>query len=73
MSGLFLWILMIGGIAELDKPERTWFVSQLALLIGKLKMGWNAAECILGNCLWLDSLCGASGRDLWAEIGHLKI
>jgi hypothetical protein len=30
--GIFLYILVLRGIAALDKPERPWFVSQFALL-----------------------------------------
>jgi hypothetical protein len=36
ISRMLLWILMLGGIAALGKPERRWFVSQLSLLVDKL-------------------------------------
>ncbi len=72
LSGVFLWVLMLGGIAALDKPVRAWFESQLALLIKKMGIDWNAAEEILGTFLWLDGFCGTSGRDLWAEVESLR-
>jgi hypothetical protein len=55
----------------LDKPERRWFISQLALLVERLKLDWGGAEEIMGTFLWLDSACGRSGRDLWAKVVNL--
>jgi hypothetical protein len=71
LSDLFLWMLVLGGIASLDKPERRWFVSQLALLVDKLRIDWRGIEDILETFLWLDSACGPRGRELWAKIEGL--
>lgn len=65
---VFLWMLMLGGIAALDKVERLWFVSQLVRLVGILRIDWDSAEEILESFLWLDSACGSGGRLLWAEV-----
>jgi hypothetical protein len=73
LSELLLWILMLGGIAALDKPERRWFVSQLALLVDKLRVDWRGVEGVLETFLWLDSACGPRGRELWAKIEGLAI
>jgi hypothetical protein len=73
LSPVFLWMLFLGGIAALDKPERRWFVSQLALLIDKLRTDWSGVEEILETFLWLDSACGPGGRELWAKIEDLAV
>jgi hypothetical protein len=71
LSGVFLWILVLGGIAALDRPERRWFVSQLALLVERMKLEWCGVQKILETFLWLDSACGAGARDLWAKVENL--
>ena len=72
-SGCFLWMLVLGGIAALNKPERRWFVSQLALLVDKLNVDWSCAEEILETFLWLDSACGPGGKELWAKVENLAV
>jgi hypothetical protein len=68
LSGVLLWILVLGGIASSDKPERPWFVSQLAFIVRKLHiMDWGDVEDILEFFLWLESACGKGGRELWDE------
>jgi hypothetical protein len=32
LDRFLLWVLVIGGIASLDKPERVWFVEQLKIV-----------------------------------------
>jgi hypothetical protein len=69
LSGVLLWMLVLGGIASSDKPERPWFISQLALIVRKLHlMDWSGVEDILESFLWLESACGKGGRELWDEI-----
>jgi hypothetical protein len=63
-----LWMLMLGGIAALDKAERLWFVSQLVRLVRILRMDWDSIEEILESFLWLESACGPGGRLLWSEV-----
>jgi hypothetical protein len=66
---IYLWILVIGGIAALGKPERDWFVTQLAFVgIGTLGLDWEGTEVIMRTFLWLDSACSSSGRLLWDEV-----
>ena len=69
LSGVLLWMMVLGGIASSDKPERPWFVSQLALIVRKLRlMDWGGVEDILESFLWLESACGKGGRELWDEV-----
>jgi hypothetical protein len=65
---IFLWMLMLGGIASLDKAERPWFVTQLARLVRILCIDWNSVEKILESFLWLESACGSGGQLLWSEV-----
>jgi Fungal specific transcription factor domain len=69
-SGLLLWMLVLGGIAALEKPERPWFASNLALLSRRddLRLDWNGAEDILKSFLWLQSACSPGGHQLWDEV-----
>jgi hypothetical protein len=68
-SGLRLWMLVLGGIAALGKPERPWFVSNLALVsVKRLNLDWDGVEDILKTFLWLESACGPGGRQLWDEV-----
>ncbi|KAE9381124.1 hypothetical protein N431DRAFT_320644 [Stipitochalara longipes BDJ] len=72
---VFLWMLILGGIAALDKLERPWFVSQLVLLIerSKEKLYWIEVEHKLKGFLWLDIACGASARRVWNEVLNLVL
>jgi hypothetical protein len=68
LGGVLLWMLVLGGIAALDTPERHWFASQLAWIVRRLDIDdWEGVEDILGSFLWLDSACSQGGRLLWSE------
>jgi hypothetical protein len=68
LGGVLLWILVLGGIAALDTPERHWFATQLALIARMLDIDdWESVEDVLRSFLWLDSACGQGGRLLWSE------
>jgi hypothetical protein len=70
---LLFWILVLAGIAALDKLERSWYVAQSVMLVGDLEQStdWEAVEGIMESYLWLHSACGHSGRQLWG--GELRI
>jgi hypothetical protein len=61
-------MLMLGGIAALDKAERPWFVSQLVRLVRILRIDWDSVGEIMESFLWLESACGSGGRLLWSEV-----
>ena len=68
LEGVLLWMLVLGGIAALDTPQRDWFTSRLAWAVRKLdRDDWEGVEDILRSFLWLDSACGQGGRLLWRE------
>jgi hypothetical protein len=64
-------MLVLGGIASLDKPERVWFVERLARLAAMLDVDWCEVKEILGTFLWLESACGDGGKELWGEVEGL--
>ncbi|KAG4438807.1 hypothetical protein IFR05_005698 [Cadophora sp. M221] len=72
LADLYLWLLMIGGIAALDKPERCWYVGQLVAFARRIGVWeWSDVERVLGGFLWLESACEPGGRKLWEEVVDL--
>lgn len=72
LDRFLLWVLILGGIASLDKLERGWFVAQLKILKEALDLDWGTVLDIMGTFLWLDSACGNSGEELWTEVEMFK-
>ena len=69
MSEALLWVLILGGIAALDQPNRPWFVIKVDVLARYLLLeSWEELEEILEKFLWLGSVNKGDGRDLWAEV-----
>jgi hypothetical protein len=69
ISGLYLWMLVLGGIAAADGPERTWFVTQLGNFVTKgPTYESKTVEQMLHPYLWLESACDPGGRILWMEV-----
>ena len=65
---LLLWVLTIGGIASIEKPERKWYVSALAEVMTKCQLSeWIDVKNSLKEILWLDSACNMAGKELWKE------
>jgi hypothetical protein len=69
---LILWMLAIRGIAAINKPERAWFASCLANIVSKLNLSQAYTESILNTFLWLKSVCGPGGRQLWCEAVNIS-
>lgn len=66
---LLLWMLMLGAIAAFEKPERLWYVTQLAGWANKWEIqNWEEIEERLLLFLWLESACGSGGRRVWTEV-----
>ncbi|KAJ5611908.1 hypothetical protein N7528_009013 [Penicillium herquei] len=55
---ILLWVLTMGGIASIDKPERKWYVTALAELMARCQLSeWTDMKNLLKEILWLDSAC----------------
>ena len=69
LSDLFLWMLILGGIAAWDMEERSWFVAQLVVLVRKkTSRDWENIQNTLETFLWMESACSSGGRQLWSEV-----
>lgn len=69
LSEVFLWMLIISGIAALNYIERIWYVKQLVVFSkSSAAYDWQSIKSILGKFLWLDGACDAGGRQLWLEV-----
>jgi hypothetical protein len=69
---LLLWMLTLGGIAALGKPDRPWFASRLAIVLHRLNITWDDAQEILERFLWQENAFGTGGRELWSEVVNLQ-
>ncbi|XRM43434.1 hypothetical protein ABZX51_006610 [Aspergillus tubingensis] len=63
------WVLVLGGIAADDRPERAWFVHVLSQAAASHGIrSWVDARKLLGLMVWSDRACDRPGSDLWAEV-----
>ena len=68
-ADLYLWMLILGGIAALDKSERCWYAGQLLGFARRSGVrDWSAVKVAIGDFLWLESACDPGGRKLWSEV-----
>ncbi|KAE9373670.1 hypothetical protein N431DRAFT_465948 [Stipitochalara longipes BDJ] len=68
LQGFLLWVLVMGGIASLEKEEREWFVQQLKEVKEMTGMQWEEVREGMERYLWDESACGEGGKELWGEI-----
>jgi hypothetical protein len=66
---VLLWVLVIGGIAARDLPERAWFVATLRrITLCSGLSTWQDLKQALKLMLWLDSACDSAGMKLWEDL-----
>jgi hypothetical protein len=66
-----LWVLMMGGIAAENTPERAWYVSTLRQAACENGVAsWADMRKVLSNILWWDIACDQPGHRLWLELGR---
>ncbi|KAL4897501.1 hypothetical protein BDV59DRAFT_45345 [Aspergillus ambiguus] len=66
-----LWVLMLGGIAAENSPERAWYVNTLRQVARENNVTtWPQLRAILGTILWWDIACDQPGQNLWSEVGR---
>jgi hypothetical protein len=64
-----LWVLVIGGMAAIGRPERFWFVSQLAGVCMILKLQTlQDMKHIVRDIAWVEGLYDGLMKTLWTEI-----
>lgn len=63
-----LWILMLGGIAATEMPERPFFVSALGRTLGRSGISsWLGVKRVLDIMLWYDMACDESAEALFYD------
>lgn len=63
-----IWILILGGIAASDTPERPFFVSALGETARRSGLtSWQDVKRVLEMMLWYDVACDEAGESLWLE------
>ncbi|KAG2413962.1 hypothetical protein HFD88_003153 [Aspergillus terreus] len=66
-----LWVLMMGGIAAENTPERAWYVSTLRQAACENGVAsWADMRKVLSNILWWDIACDQPGHRLWLDLGR---
>lgn len=66
---LMLWILAVGGVAAFNLPERTWFVSNLMVIVSEMGLGsWEEMKRCLQMAIWADMMSDAQFRHLWEDV-----
>jgi len=69
---LITWIVMMGGIAAIGTPDRSWYVSILDTLYSHhVFRGWEQLKAIVERFLWLGSINNVDGNSLWLELVQL--
>ena len=71
---IMLWMLFIGGVVALGRPERSWFVLHLSKLEISLDFrDWDSAKASLQSVLWVYKIPEESFKVLCGEVITLKI
>lgn len=66
---LMLWVTVMGAIAAVNLPERSWYISVLERLTNRLKItSWDDMRTELQNFLWFNSVSEPDGQRLWKEV-----
>jgi hypothetical protein len=70
---LLFWMLFVGGMASLGRPERSWFCFKLARYRNTLKLSsWIGAKEELEKFAWLDVPGETLGISLWQELDRIR-
>lgn len=66
---ILMWPLFMGGLASRNSPNRTWFVSQLVIIIDTLGIDvWEGLKEELDKVVWFARTLDVGGESLWQEI-----
>lgn len=66
---MHLWILVMGAIACIGLPDRSWFISRIATLSQTMKIcKWQDLQTVLRKFLWHPSTSNTDGIEIWNEV-----
>jgi predicted secreted protein len=70
---LFVWTLVVGGIASSKTESVTWFAAMLSQVAVATNLStWADVKKILKSVLWLSPICDEKGEDLWKKADNLR-
>lgn len=68
-----LWILMMGAIASIGLPCRSWFISEMSLFARMANVNnWQHLQSILQTFLWHSGTNNIDGLDIWDDVEALS-
>lgn len=70
---LFVWTLVVGGIASTKTETVTWFAAMLSQVAGATNLStWADVKKILKSVLWLGNICDEKAEELWRKADGLR-
>jgi hypothetical protein len=71
---LVFWMLCTGGSASFGRPERPWFVEQLAIFAGvHSQQHWNLIDELHGGAMFETQTYKTARTELWHEVEMLRL
>lgn len=68
-SGLFLWMMFLGGIAVAGTEHRVWFVARIAKTVVQLQISeWEDVKSLLIRFPWVERIHNKPCTHLWNEV-----
>lgn len=66
---MLLWVLVVGAVAAFKRPQRRWFITQLAEHCVSMKI-FNLGQMkgLLADTMWVDGALDSALKTLWTEI-----
>lgn len=70
---LFVWVLVVGGIASSKAETVTWFAAMLSqVAVATNLSSWSDVQKILKSVLWLSPICDEKGEELWKKADNIR-
>lgn len=67
------WMLFMGAIVAIGRPERPWFISQLSTLQSADFRNWDSVKATLQSVLWVHKIPDETVKALCGEVVTLKV
>lgn len=71
---MYIWVLMMGGIAAAGTSEISWFAAMFSDAIRSCNIStWEELKGVLRQIMWMDCVCDYGGRNLWMKATEVQI
>ncbi|KAF3481635.1 uncharacterized protein GIQ15_04394 [Arthroderma uncinatum] len=68
VSCIYLWIIVMGGIASRGMPDSEWFAARFDQTVRMKGLStWEGVKQCLTSIMWMDSVCDYGGLAFWRE------